>query len=57
LRWRIHRPNSGSVVGELMVVTIGVLIALAIDQWNDERETDYPALVSTTVGARGLKSP
>ncbi len=35
--WRLYRLNWLYAVGELIIVTAGVLIALAIDQWNSDR--------------------
>ena len=35
--WRKFKLEWSYAVGELLIVVIGVLIALAIDQWNDER--------------------
>jgi hypothetical protein len=35
--WRKLKLESSYLVGELLVVTLGVLIALALDSWNDDR--------------------
>ena len=35
--WRKFKLNWSYAVGELLIVIIGVLIALAIDQWNGDR--------------------
>ncbi len=35
--WRKFRLDWSYAAGELLIVTTGVLIALAIDQWNDDR--------------------
>lgn len=35
--WRKFKLESTYLVGELLVVTLGVLIALAVDSWNDDR--------------------
>ncbi len=35
--WRKFKLDWSYAVGELLIVVIGVLIALAIDQWNDDR--------------------
>ena len=35
--WRKFKLEWSYAVGELLIVVIGVLIALAIDQWNGER--------------------
>ena len=37
MRWRFSKLDWGYAVGELIIVTAGVLIALAIDQWNNDR--------------------
>lgn len=37
MRWRQLRLDWGYAIGELIIVTAGVLIALAIDQWNSDR--------------------
>jgi hypothetical protein len=37
VRWRFSKLDWPYAVGELIIVTVGVLIALAIDQWNSER--------------------
>ena len=37
MHWRKARLDWGYAVGELVIVTAGVLIALAIDQWNTDR--------------------
>ena len=36
--WRKFKLDWSYAIGELFIVTIGVLIALAIDQWNSDRE-------------------
>jgi hypothetical protein len=38
MRWRILRLDWAYAFGELIIVTVGVFIALTINQWNDERE-------------------
>lgn len=35
--WRKLKLDWSYAVGELLIVVVGVLIALAIDQWNDDR--------------------
>ena len=35
--WRKFKLELSYAIGELLIVVIGVLIALAIDQWNGER--------------------
>ncbi len=37
MRWRLSKLDWPYAVGELIIVTVGVLIALAIDQWNSDR--------------------
>ena len=37
MRWRLLRLNWAYAVGELVIVVAGVLIALAVDQWNSDR--------------------
>ncbi len=37
MRWRLLRLNWAYAVGELIIVVGGVLIALAVDQWNSDR--------------------
>ena len=37
MRWRLSRLNLSYGLGELVIVVAGVLIALAVDQWNDGR--------------------
>lgn len=37
MRWRLLKLDWKYAVGELVIVTAGVLIALAIDQWNSDR--------------------
>ena len=37
MRWRFSKLDWPYAVGELIIVTAGVLIALAIDQWNSDR--------------------
>ncbi len=37
MRWRLSKLNWPYAVGELIIVTAGVLIALAINQWNSDR--------------------
>ena len=37
MRWRLHRLDWPYAVGELIIVVAGVLIALAVDQWNSDR--------------------
>lgn len=36
--WRKFKLDWKYALGELVIVTLGVLIALAIDQWNDDRK-------------------
>ena len=52
--WRKFKLDWCYAVGELLIVVIGVLIALAIDQWNDDRlerleEVDAVARILTDV--------
>ncbi len=52
--WRKFKLDWPYAVGELLIVVIGVLIALAIDQWNDDRlerleEVDAVARILTDV--------
>jgi hypothetical protein len=52
--WREFKLDWSYAVGELLIVVIGVLIALAIDQWNDDRlerleEVDAVARILTDV--------
>ena len=35
--WRKLKLDWNYAIGELMIVTVGVLIALAVDQWNSDR--------------------
>ncbi len=35
--WRKFKLDWSYAIGELFIVTLGVLVALAIDQWNSER--------------------
>lgn len=37
MRWRLNKLDWPYAIGELVIVTAGVLIALAIDQWNSDR--------------------
>jgi len=37
MRWRLSKLNWSYGFGELIIVVAGVLIALAVDQWNQER--------------------
>ena len=37
MQWRFLRLNWSYAIGELFIVTIGVLIALAINEWNNNR--------------------
>ena len=37
MRWRLSKLDWPYAVGELVIVTAGVLVALAIDQWNSDR--------------------
>jgi len=37
MRWRFARLNWAYGLGELVIVVVGVLIALAVDQWNNQR--------------------
>lgn len=37
MRWRLLKLDLSYAVGELFIVTVGVLIALALDGWNDNR--------------------
>jgi hypothetical protein len=37
MRWRLLKLNWGYAIGELIIVSVGVLIALAIDQCNSDR--------------------
>lgn len=36
--FRVPKLNWTHAVGELAIVTVGILIAVAIDQWNDDRK-------------------
>ena len=35
--WRKFRLDWSYALGELLIVTVGVLIALAVNNWNNER--------------------
>ena len=35
--WRRFKLDWSYAIGELFIVIIGVLVALVIDQWNDDR--------------------
>jgi len=35
--WRKFKLDWKYAFGELVIVTLGVLVALAVDQWNDDR--------------------
>ncbi|UCC72643.1 MAG: hypothetical protein JSV86_20165 [Gemmatimonadota bacterium] len=35
--WRKFKREWSYFIGELLIVTLGVLIALALDSWNDDR--------------------
>jgi hypothetical protein len=35
--WRKFKLDWTYAIGELAIVTVGVLIALAVDQWNSDR--------------------
>jgi len=37
MRWRFNKLNWSYACGELLIVVVGVLIALAVDQWNTAR--------------------
>jgi hypothetical protein len=37
MQWRFLRLNWTYAIGELLIVTMGVLIALAINEWNSDR--------------------
>jgi hypothetical protein len=37
MQWRLRKLDWRYALGELIIVTAGVLIALAIDQWNSDR--------------------
>ncbi len=37
MRWRFLRLDWGYAIGEFIIVVAGVLIALAVDGWNDDR--------------------
>ena len=37
MRWRLLKLDWAYAIGELIIVIVGVLVALAIDQWNDDR--------------------
>ena len=37
MRWRFSKLNWSYGIGELFIVVAGVLIALAVDQWNSDR--------------------
>ena len=38
MRWRLSKLDWRYAIGELIIVTAGVLIALAIGQWNNDRQ-------------------
>ncbi|MEJ2088990.1 MAG: hypothetical protein P8Y69_11075 [Gammaproteobacteria bacterium] len=37
MHWRLSKLNWSYGIGELLIVIVGVLVALAVDQWNDQR--------------------
>jgi len=37
MRWRLLKLNWSYAIGELVIVVLGVVIALAFDQWNSDR--------------------
>jgi hypothetical protein len=37
MRWRLSKLDWKYALGELTIVVVGVLIALAVDQWNTSR--------------------
>lgn len=37
MQWRFLKLNWSYAIGELLIVTVGVLIALAISEWNNDR--------------------
>lgn len=37
MRWRLLRLNWAYGIGELLIVVVGVMIALAFEQWNSDR--------------------
>ena len=37
MRWRLRKLDWPYAIGELIIVVAGVLIALAVDQWNSDR--------------------
>jgi hypothetical protein len=37
MQWRLLRLNWSYAIGELLIVTAGVLVALAINEWNNDR--------------------
>ena len=46
MKWRLFRLDWKYAIGELLIVTLGVLVALYVDQWNTDRllkleEVDY----------------
>jgi hypothetical protein len=45
--WRKFKLNWSYAIGELAIVTLGVLVALAINQWNDDRvaQTEEKAIL------------
>ena len=52
MRWRLSKLDWPYAVGELIIVTAGVLIALAIDQWNSERldRVEEVAIIDRFIG-------
>ena len=37
MRWRLSKLNWSYGLGELIIVIVGVLTALSVDQWNSDR--------------------
>lgn len=37
MHWRLSKLSWSYGIGELLIVIVGVLVALAVDQWNDQR--------------------
>jgi hypothetical protein len=52
LLWRKFKLDWSYAIGELTIVTVGVLIALAVDQWNTDRlaRADETAYISRVMG-------
>jgi len=52
MRWRLNKLNWSYALGELVIVVAGVLIALAVDQWNTERlaRIDEARIIDRLIG-------